>query len=163
MVAASARDHGQRPRIDARPRERVRNGDRAHRVDAAPQPGWQDLLELREGADGRLLDPGHARAGRGAQPDGDRHRLLLVQQQRRQRRPGAEAIPAGHARRRGDRIAEAPEAVDVATDRARSDLEPLGELGAGPVAPRLQQRQQPEKPHRGLEHGGSLAWIKDRN
>jgi hypothetical protein len=43
----------------------------------------QDLLELGQRTQGGLLDVGHAARGGGSQPDGDRHGLVVVQQQRR--------------------------------------------------------------------------------
>jgi hypothetical protein len=42
----------------------------------------EDLLELGERAHRGLLDAGDADARRRAQPHGDRHRLLLVEQER---------------------------------------------------------------------------------
>ena len=43
---------------------------------------------------------------RGAQTDRDRHRLVVVEQQRRQGALGAQAVPAGDARPGLDRVAE---------------------------------------------------------
>ena len=76
---------------------------------------------------------------RGAQPDGHGHRLGVVEQQRRQLAAGAQPVAAGHAGRGLDRIAERAQLVDVAADRARADLEPVGQLLAGPFAANLEQ------------------------
>ena len=152
VVAARGRDHRERVGVDAGPGERIRHGDRAHRVHAPAQPRGEDLLELRERTDRRLLEPADARVRRGAQADGDGDRLLLVEEQRRQRRARAEAVAARDARGRRDRIAEAAQAVDVAADGARADLQAVGEVGAGPLAARLQQRQEMEEAGGRLEH-----------
>ena len=77
----------------------------------------------------------------GAQPDGDGDRLLVVEQQRRQVVPGAEPVP-GQPGGGVHRVAELAQPVHVAADGAAGHAEPLGELGAGPVALGLQQGQQ---------------------
>ena len=66
--------------------------------------------------------------------------------------PGAEAVTARDTRRRLHRIPEPAQLVDVAADRARADLEPVGQLLAGPFAPHLQQGQQGEQSCGGLDH-----------
>ena len=122
------------------------------RADPTAQAVGQDLLELGQRPHRRLLDPGDLPGGGRAQADGDRDRLLVVEQQRRQLGAGAQAVAAGDPRRRLDRVAERAQLVDVATDRARANLEPLSELGAGPLAPHLQQREQRQQACRGLDH-----------
>ena len=77
--------------------------------------------------------------GRGPQADGDRDGLGVVEQQRRQLAAGAEPVAAGDAGRGLDRVAERAQLVDVAADRARPDLEPVGELLAGPFPADLEQ------------------------
>ena len=53
---------------------------------------------------------------------------------------------------------------DVPAHGAPGDLEPLGQLGAGPVAARLEQRQQVEQPAGGLAHRDSrFPEIEDRS
>ena len=123
------------------------------RADPVAQPGRQHLLELGQRAHRGLLDPGDRAAGGRAQPDRDRDGLLVVEQQRRQGRAGAEPVAAGDAGGGVHRVAEVAQPVDVAADGARGDPQPLGQLGAGPVAPGLQQRQQAQQPRRGLQHG----------
>jgi len=106
----------------------------------------QHLLELDERAQRCLLDPAHRRAGSRAQADGDRDRLVVVEQQWRHRRPRAQPVAAGRAGQRFHRIAELPKTLDVAPDRASGHLEPVGQLRALPVTASLEQRQQREKP-----------------
>jgi len=115
------------------------------------QPGWQDLLELGQRPDRRLLDPGHT-PGRGrAQPDGDGDRLVVVEQQRRQRGSSAQPV-AGHSWHGIDRIAEVAELVDVATNRPYADAHLLGQRSTAPIARGLQQGEQLEQPSRGFQH-----------
>ena len=78
----------------------------------------------------------------GAQPDRDRDRLLVVEQQRRQRGAGAEPVAADGAAGGVHRVAEVAQPLDVVAHGPRGDLEPFGQFGAGPLAGRLQQRQQ---------------------
>ncbi len=89
---------------------------------------------------------------RGPQADRDRDRLGVVEQQRRQLAAGAEPVAAGDPRRGLDRVAERPQLVDVAADRAGPDLESIGELLPGPLAPKLQQREQREQAGGRLDH-----------
>ena len=51
-----------------------------------------------------------------------------------------------------DRIAEASQTVDIAAQSPAGYFEPLGELRAGPVTLRLEQREEPQKPGRRLDH-----------
>ena len=92
--------------------------------------------------------PGHRAAGRRSQADGDGHGLIVLEQQRRQRRPGVEAVAADRSARRVDRVPESTQPLDVVADRARAHLESLGELRARPVARRLEQREQAKQPRR---------------
>ena len=80
MVAAGAGERGQHGRVDGRGGRvgRDRHGVVGQRAHPAAQPGWQDLLELGQGADRRLLDAGDRAAGGGAQPDCDGHSLVVV-------------------------------------------------------------------------------------
>ena len=116
----------------------------AERADPAAKPAGQDLLELGQRADRRLLDPGDPAGGRGPQADGDGDGLGVVEQQRRKLAAVAEPVAAGDAGRGLDRIAERAQFVDVAADRAGADLEAVGELLAGPFPAHLEQRKQCE-------------------
>ena len=84
--------------------------------------------------------------GRGAESHRDRDRLVVVEHERRQVRPGGEAVPAVRARSRVDRIAQLAEAVDVAAQRPAAHLEPLRQLVARPELVRLEQREQAQRP-----------------
>ena len=78
--------------------------------------------------------------------------------------PAPSRYPPATPRVGGDRIAEAAQPVDVAADRPRPDLEAVGEVGAGPLATALQQRQEVEQAGRRLEHDCAiLAPIADQN
>ena len=66
--------------------------------------------------------------GGGAQAHRDGDRLVVVEEQRRHRGPGVQAVAAGRAGERVDRIAELAQALDVAADGAARDLEAAGEL-----------------------------------
>jgi hypothetical protein len=130
---------------------RDRYGHRAQPVDPVPQPGRQHGLQLGQRAQRRLLDAGDATAGRGAHPDRHGHRLLVVEQQRREPRTRPEPI-AGHPARGVHRIAEGAQLVDVAPNGARVDVEAFGELGARPLPWCLQERQEAEQARGGLQH-----------
>jgi hypothetical protein len=120
-----------------------------------PQPGRQHGLQLGQRSQRGLLDAGHAAARRGAHPDRDGDRLVVVEQQRRQPGARAEAV-AGHAARGVDRVAERAQLVDVPADGAHVDVEALGELGARPLTRRLQERQEAEQARGGLQHAPTL-------
>jgi hypothetical protein len=141
-VAAGERDHPQHLDVDrlVGGLHRHRHGVGRHGVDPTAQPRRQDLLQLGQGTDRGLLDPGHhAAAGGRAQSHGDGDGLLVVQQQRRQGRAGAEPVAAGDAPGRVHRVAEVAEPLHVAADGPGADGEPVGQLRARPVASGLQQ------------------------
>ena len=97
------------------------------------------------------LMPGHR-----AQPDGDGDRLFVVEEQRRQLRPGAEPVVAGRAAHRIHRVVEAAQPLDVGADGARADAEPVGEFGRRPGRTHLQQPQDAEQSRGGVGHAKSL-------
>ena len=163
-VPAAGGEDGQVLGIDCRAAAGHRDHRLPERGDSAAKARGQHLLELHQRADRRLLDPGHRRLRRGPKPDRDRDRLVVVEQQRRHRGAGAQRVAAGGAGERLDRVAEVAEPLDVAADRAAGDLEPARQLGAGPVAPRLEQREQGEEAAGGLVHAGSILLdIEDRS
>jgi hypothetical protein len=123
------------------------------------QPRGKHLLQLGQRPDRGLLDPGYGAVRRGPQPDRDRHRLLVVEQQRRQGTPRAEPVAAGHPGACLDRIAERAQPGHVVADGPGGDVEPRGELGAGPVAPRLEQGQQAQQARRRFQHSPILPPI----
>ena len=149
-LAGEAGDLGEHRRIDGRTLPAAPHVDRhaLERRDLASEPRRQHLLQLGQRPQRRLLDPGHRALRRRPQPDRDRHRLVVVEQQRRHRGTGLEPVAADRAARRVDRVAEVAQALDVVAHGARADLEALGQLGARPVARRLEQREQPEESRR---------------
>jgi len=151
-IAAGGGNHAQRLGVDhgAGGREGDRGG--LERADAAAQTRGKDLLELDERAHRRLLDAGHRRPGRGAQADGDRHGLVVVEQQRRHGCTGVKSVAARRAGERVDRIAELAETVDVAPDGAPRHAEASGELAARPGAAALKQGEEREQPGGGSVH-----------
>jgi hypothetical protein len=155
-VTAGGSQHGQHGRVH--PGTGAVAGDRQcgrlHGVDPAAQPGRQHLLQFGQGAKGGLLNAADAGGGR-TQPDRHRHGLLVIQQQRGQGCSRAEPV-AGHAPSGVHRIAQIAEPLHVAADGPGAHPEPFGQLGRGPVRPRLQQRQEPQQPGRGFQHGPSL-------
>ena len=74
------------------------------------------------------------------------------------RRP--ELVPAGDAAAGVDRVAQLAQPVDVAAQGALADLEPVGQLGARPVAVGLQQRQQPQHPRARVGHGSRIVTLR---
>ena len=94
------------------------------------------------------------------QADRDRHRLVVVEQQRRHRRPRLQPVAADRPAGRVDRVAEVAQALDVVAHGPRADLEPRGELGARPVARRLEQREQAEEPRRGRHRAEIYPLIR---
>jgi hypothetical protein len=112
----------------------------------------QDLLELDECPDRGLFDAGDRRASGGAQADRDGDRLLVVEQERRYRGPGAKPVAAGRARPRVHRVAEHAQALDVAPDRPARYAEPFCQLRAGPVAACLEQGQELQQAPGGRGH-----------
>ena len=139
-------------RVDGRAGRGEGEGRGAERGHAAAEMGGQHVLELHQRAHGGLLDARDRGARGGAEADGDRDRLVVVEQQRRHRSAGTKAIAASRPRYRLDRISEVAQPLDVAPDRPRRHSESPGELVAAPVAPSLQQRQQLEKATGSLAH-----------
>ncbi|MDI6944768.1 hypothetical protein QMO46_14835 [Microbacterium barkeri] len=74
-----------------------------------------------------------------AEPERDGDRLVVVEEERRHRRAGGEAVPARDARARVDRIAERAQAADVGAHGPRAHAEALRERRARPVASRLKE------------------------
>lgn len=149
--------HRQRPRVHARPvPPRQRDRGRLQRAHPVPQPRGQDLLQLRQGPYGGLLDPLDRVPGPRPQPHRDRHGLLVVEEQRRHRRPRHQPVPALGAQRGLHRVAELPQPLDVAPDRPCAHPEPLCQLAPGPFARGLEEGQQGEQPCGGVGHESRL-------
>src|SRR5690606_34216296 len=83
---------------------------------------------------------------------GHRDRLVVRQEQRWHGAARFEPVSPGGAGRRLDAVAEFPEPVDVAPDRALRDAQTARQLRARPVPVRLQQIQQGEGPRGGVGH-----------
>jgi hypothetical protein len=151
-------------RVDGRTADGRRDHRRSKRRHPPAQVCRQDLLELDECSHGGLLDPGHGGAGGRAEADRDGDRLLVAEQQRRHRGSGAEPVAAGGTRQRVHRVAEVAEPLDVSAERSARHRQPVGELGARPVAAGLEQREQPQESARGRGHDDfSVAEIEDRS
>ncbi len=126
LVPAGGRDRGQQFGVHGAGRgsgERERGGMEGG--DLVPEPGRQHRLELGQRPERGLLQPGHAAGRRGMQADRHRHRLLIVQQQRRQgSAAGAEPVTARRARYRVHRIPQVAQPVDVTPHGPQPDAEP---------------------------------------
>jgi hypothetical protein len=126
VVPARGRDHGQHLGVDLRAAGRYGQRVGAERGDPVAQPGRKNLLKLGQRADRGLLDSGDRAARGGTQSDRHRHRLVVVEQQRRQDAAGAQPVPAGHAGPGVDRITEAAQPVHVIADGTGGDAEAAG-------------------------------------
>src|SRR5262249_10160217 len=62
-IAARTGDRRERFGIDFRLRIRHRHDEGMQRLDAPAQPRWQNLLKLRQSANGRFFDPGNGATG----------------------------------------------------------------------------------------------------
>jgi hypothetical protein len=151
LIAAEPGEVGQDRGIDRGRRlvRRDRHQVRCQRADLVPQGRRQDLLHFGQCPQRGFADAGDRATGgaaRGrAQPHHDRDGLLVVEQQRRERRSCAEAVAADGPSAGENGIAETPQPLDVGADGAAGHAESFGEFGSGPVPPALQQRQQPEQ------------------
>ena len=125
------------------------------RVDAVAQPRGHDLADGRQGPRSGLLDAGTG-GGRRLERDGEGDGLLVVEQQRRQVRTGAEPIAAVRALRGRDRVPEFAQAVHVAADGTGADRQPLGQQRPRPVPASLQQAKQCEQSRGCLRHVASI-------
>jgi hypothetical protein len=121
------------------------------------------VLQLGQRARGALLDPRDRAARSGPQTDSYGHRLLVVQQQRRQGTATAEAIAAGDPRPRVDRIAELAQPADVVPDSPAADPEPIRQFWTGPVTASLEQREEAQQARGSLEHPPILTFVEERS
>jgi hypothetical protein len=141
LVTAGARDKSEG--LGAHPRPRPVGGDRCRvalqGVDLAAQPAGQHLFQFGQGTQRCLFDTGDGAAGGGAQADGDGDGFLVVQDQRRQGGARSQPVAAGRAPGSGYRVAEGAQPFHVVADCAGAHREAVGQLRAGPFAPRLEQ------------------------
>ena len=96
------------------------------------------------------------------EPDGQRDRLVVVEDQRRQRCTGGEPVAASTPGWRLHRVAQLAQPVDVPAQRAHRDAQPAGQVGTGPVAAALQEGQQPQRALRRVGHDRRLPDNADR-
>ena len=138
---------------------------RLHRIgergDPAAQGSGQHLLELGERGQRRLGTADEPLGGGHAQADRHGDGLLIGQQQRGHRAAGLEPVAARDARSRLDAVAEVAQPLDVAAHGALRDAEPRRQLGARPVAVRLQQVQERQRARRRIGHASSMPQIAD--
>ena len=141
VVSARLAEHGQRCC-----RNGLGGGRGAHDLDvpaegsdSSPQSIRQDLVELGHQLQRGLLDPVDRRHGCTLQADDQCDRLVVVEQQRRNMGTHRQSIPAVHPCCSIDRVAQLPEAVDVAANRPFGHTEPVRQLRPRPVTVRLQQ------------------------
>ncbi len=92
--------------------------DVAHQLDAPAQVRRQHRHDFGERADRRLGDVCVDAVGGAVQPDGERDRLALVEQQRGHGGAGRQLVAAVDTATRLDGIAELAEPVDVAAQGA---------------------------------------------
>ena len=130
---------------------------RDHRLlqaaDAPAHARGHHLFELGQRGERDRLHAGDRSGGGGAQADGDRDRLALIEQQRRQLAARPQAVAARDAGGRVHGVAELADTFDVVTHRPRGHAQLFGQLRAGPVAAPLQQRQHAKQPRRCLHAG----------
>jgi hypothetical protein len=103
------------------------------------------MLQLGQGRQGRLLQPPDHSGRRDSEAEGNRHRLVIVEQQWRELPPGAETVSPTGTGDRFDRITQVTEAGDIPPDRPRGHLESPRQFLGGPVDAPLEQPQQFEK------------------
>ena len=92
--------------------------------------------------------------------DREGHRFVVVEQERRHTLAGLQPVATRRAVFGQDRVAERPQAIDVAAEGADGDLEAVGQLGTGPVAAPLEERQEAQGPRRGVGHDRQYSLPK---
>ena len=166
LDAAVARAGGRQgrygPELHGRSGLRQADERRTQRLRLPSQALGQDALELRHRPLRGVLHPRHRARRRDVQCDGDRDRLVVVEHQRKKERARLEAVAARGPRRRLHRIPETAQAIDVPPERPVRDLEPRGQVGARPAPPRLQDRQEAQDAHRGLQHAPRFFLTEPR-
>jgi hypothetical protein len=128
-----------------------------HRGHLRPQPRRHHLVELAQRAQRRFADARHAAASGQPQAHRHGHRLVGVEEQRRQRGAGTELIAATMALAGVHRIAEVTQPFYVAAHAARGHRQPLGQLLTRPHPTRLQQPEQLQHAARRFGHTSTLT------
>jgi len=162
-VVAGTRNHVEDVGADRvrRRAPRREHGRAPKRVGALAQPRREEVQRLRERADRRLRHSCDLVVGRRVQAHDERDRFVVVEHERGEGRARSELVAATDAARGRDRISELAEAVDVAAQRAFGHAEAFGELGAGPVAARLEEREEGEDAGGGVGHDSRISPIAD--
>lgn len=117
-----------------------------------------DLFDLGQSRHRGGIDPRDGRGRREPQADGEGHRLVVVEEQRREPPSDAELVPV-----RGGihRVAQVPQPGDVPAHCSGRDVQALGELLAAPGRTRLEQRVKAKKSRRRI-HVGIMPPYEDR-
>ena len=168
-VPAGPGDLGQVRRVDGRllptpgPAAGQRFGVVLEGAHPVAEPGGQHLLELGQGPHRGLVDAGHGADRRRPEADGDGDRLLVIEEERGELAPGGQLVAAVGAPGGVDGVAELAEAVDVAAQRALGHLQPVGQLGPGPVPVGLQEGEEPEHAGAGIGHARKILPPSGQN
>jgi hypothetical protein len=109
-------------------------------------------LQLRQGAERRLLDALDPALGHGAETNGDGDGLVVVEQQGRHGRTRSQAVSPGRAPVSLDGVAEPPQAVDVVADGSHAYAQPGREFGSGADRLCLEQCEKAQQARRGFKH-----------
>ena len=137
-------------------------GRRLHAPAAGPQPGRQHLFELGQRPGRGLLDAGQpAEAVRSETATATAS--SSSSRSGRQVGPGPQPVAARGARHRVDRVAELRGGGRRRAGRSARRPRAGRRARRRPVAPRLEDRQEPQQPGGGLEHGTSLPDIEARS
>ncbi len=99
----------------------------------------QQLLDLDQGSERRILHTVDRRSCGVAQADSDSDGFVVVEQQRRHLCACCEAVAAFGSRPGIDGVAEFAQPIDVASNRALGDLEALSEFRSAPQTMGLQK------------------------
>ena len=152
--------HGVAPHRRDLARSRGEVERRLERLHAPPQTVRQDAADLQECALGRLRRPGQPEPSRRLDSERDGHRLVVREHERRQPVAGTDAVPTPDTALPLHRDAELLQRADIATDRARVDLEPIRDLTTREQRLRLEQLEQLQESGRRGEHARSQAQIE---
>lgn len=138
---------GERGRVDGWRGELpvVLQPGQAQGLHGRPQRGGHHLFQGGQ-RPRRVVSQAEHRAGRGLQGHRDRKGLIVVEQQRGEGVSGTEPVAAVGAVDGGDRVVELAQRLDVAANRALTDVEPGGQFTQRPLPARSEKGQQPQCP-----------------
>ena len=148
-ISAGLRDRDEVARVDARcvARPSGGNGHRGERIHTSTKPRGHHLNELGKCSHRRLGDS-HDRVTlhRSVQAHAERHGFVVVEDQGRKSRAGGELVAAVDAPLRFNWITEVAQAVDVASQCPKGDLESIGKFDSRSIPMGLQQRKETQRP-----------------